>query len=138
MTDSTVIANLLTKNKGLEVHINSGIVRERTGCVVGPASDLLFQRYYVDKVFLGCDSFSLDKGIGSDNILVGRVEQTMFTYAKERYVLCDSTKLNQETLFSYEKSADVTAVITDNEANPDYVAALREAGLTVIVAPIGR
>ena len=81
LTDSTVIANLLTKNKGLEVHINGGIVRERTGCVVGPSSDQLFQRYYTDKAFLGCDSFSGQRGIGSDNILVGRVEQTMFQYA---------------------------------------------------------
>ena len=138
LTDSTVIANLLTKNKGLEVHINGGIVRERTGCVVGPSSDQLFQRYYTDKAFLGCDSFSGQKGIGSDNILVGRVEQTMFQYAKERYILCDSTKLGQDALFSYAKCSEVTALITDHDANPEHVAALRERGLTVIVAPAVR
>lgn len=138
LTDSTVIANLLTKNKGLEVHINGGIVRERTGCVVGPSSGLLFKCYHADKAFLGCDSFSLENGAGSANILVGEVERSILTCARERYILCDSTKLNQSTLYSYAGYNEITALITDCEANPDYIEGLRNKGITVIQAPVLR
>lgn len=135
LTDSTVIANLLTRNRNLEVHINGGIVRERTGCVVGPSSGLLFQCHQADKAFLGCDSFSLENGAGSANILVGEVERSILTCARERYLLCDSTKLNQSTLYSYGSYKEITALITDSEANPEDVERLRSKGVTVIQAP---
>lgn len=138
LTNSTVIANQISKNLMLEVHINSGIIRKRTGCVVGPSAEQLFKRYHADKAFLGCDSFDLECGAGSDNILVGKVERSMLECARERYILCDSTKLNQTALYSYAACHEITALITDNEANPSVLSALRERGVTVITSPILR
>lgn len=136
LTDSTVMSTLTLSHSKLEVHINSGIVRGRTGCVVGPGSDALFRAYSADKAFVGCDTFDIEQGAGSDNILVGKVESAMLECAREKYILCDSTKLNQTTLYSFIKTKDITALITDDEANPEVVRRMRGAGLRVIVAPI--
>ena len=106
--------------------------------MVGPSSDNLFRAYQADKAFIGCDSFDLESGAGSDNILVGKVEQVMLKCAKERYILCDSTKLNQSTLCSFAKIPEITALITDDEANPEYIKRVKEAGVIVIVEPIVR
>lgn len=138
LTDSTITATLIIPNRNLEVHINSGIVRGRTGCVVGPSSDILFTQYTIDKAFISCDSFSLEQGAGSENILVGKVERNIIKCAKSSYFLCDSTKLNQNSLYSFAGLHEVTALITDEEANPDYIEMLRKEGLTVIVAPVLR
>ena len=138
LTNSTVLASQIASNRKLEIHINSGIVRGRTGCVVGPSSELLFNSYQADKAFVGCDAFNLHIGAGSDNILVGRVERCMLEHAKERYILCDSTKLNQEGLFKCADLREITALFTDEEANPDYIEQLRANGLTVYIAPIPR
>ena len=138
LTDSTVIATLIMSNRNLEIHINSGIVRGRTGCVVGPSSDILFSQYTIDKAFIGCDSFSLETGAGSENILVGKVERSILECAKATYFLCDSTKLNQTSLYSFAGLEEIAALITDEEANPDYVEKLRQTGLNVIVAPLPR
>lgn len=136
LTNSTVISSLIIPNQNLEVHINSGIIRGRTGCVVGPTSEVLFQSYSADKAFIGCDAFDLESGAGSDNILVGKVERVMLKCAKERYILCDSTKLNQSSLYSFVKIPEITALITDDEANPEFVKQIRAAGLQVILVPI--
>ena len=136
LTDSTMLASRIVSNLSLEVHINNGIVRGRTGCVVGPGSDLLFRSCHTDKAFIGCDSFSLESGACSSNILVGQVERCMLECAKERYILCDSTKLNQDSLYSCMGPDGITALITDNEANPEYIERLRASGLTVILAPV--
>lgn len=138
LTDSTVMTTLTIPNKKLEVHINSGIVRGRTGCVVGPGSDLLFRSYSADKAFIGCDAYDIDQGAGSANILVGTVESAMLECAKEKYILCDSTKLNQRTLYSFIQTKNITALITDDEANPEFIDRMQEAGLQVIVAEIPR
>lgn len=138
LTDSTMLATRITSNRDLEVHINNGIVRGRTGCVVGPASDMLFQSFCADKAFVGCDSFNLEDGAVSANILVGKVEQSILKNAKERYILCDSTKLNQNSLYPFMKISELTALITDDDANPEYIELLRRGGLKVIIAPISR
>ena len=138
LTDSTVMSTLTIPNRNLEVHINSGIVRGRTGCVVGPTSEILFQIYRADKAFVGCDAFDIEQGATSDNILVGQVESAMLRCAREKYILCDSTKLNQTTLCTFIATKDITALITDDEANPEYVEKVRAAGLDVIVASINR
>lgn len=138
LTDSTIVASLIIRNRNLEVHINSGIIRGRTGCVVGPSSDILFSQYTINKAFISCDSFSLESGAGSENILVGKVERRIMECSKSTYLLCDSTKLNQNSLYAFLKPEEITALITDEEANPDYIDSLREKGLTVIVAPLAR
>lgn len=62
----------------------------------------------------------------------------MLRCAREKYILCDSTKLNQTTLCTFISTKDITALITDDEANPEYVEKVRAAGLDVIVASIDR
>ena len=135
-TDSTMIASLISKSRDLEVRMNSGIVRSRTGCIVGPHAQDLFKNNYVQRAFIGCDSFSLESGAGSDNILVGQVERSILLCAKERYILCDSKKLNQPSICSYASLSEITALITDGEANPEFIAGLRTKGLNVIVAKL--
>lgn len=136
LTNSTMLTPQIILNSNLEVNINGGIVRGRTGCVVGTFADQLFRTIKADKAFIGCDSFNLEHGAESSNILVGKVEQCMLENAKERYILCDSTKLNQYTLFSIAQVNEITALITDDMANPDYINRLRHHGLKVIVASI--
>lgn len=138
LTNSSMLASRIVSNRGLEVHINNGIVRGRTGCVVGPASELLFRSISAEKAFVGCDSFNLESGAGSTNLLVGKTERCMLEQAKERYILCDSTKLNQGALYSCISIDKITALITDAEANPEYIGKLRAGGLTVITAPVPR
>ena len=140
LTDSIIVANLVMQNRSLEVRINSGIVRGRTGCVVGPNSSDLFHEYEgrVDKAFVGCDAFNLEDGACSANILVGEVERDLLLSAKERYILCDSTKLDKTTVTPFIDPHEITALITDDEADPYYVSKLRENGVEVYVAPIFR
>ena len=62
----------------------------------------------------------------------------MLKCARERYILCDSTKLNQNALCSFIKISEITALITDDDANPEYIKRMRDAGLKVILATIPR
>lgn len=138
LTDSIIVAGTITSNSSIEVRINSGIVRERTGCVVGPGSDIIYHSSSVDKAFIGCEAFSLKDGACSANILIGEVERNLIMCAKDRYVLCDSSKLNKSSVSSIVSFSDITALITDEDADPYYLEKLRTNGLEVIVAPVFR
>ncbi len=137
-TDSVSIADMLAKGTSgaIEVRINSGIVRGRSGCVVGPEADRLFTelKNRAGKCFLGCEGGTAADGVGVDNILVGEVEKAMFSAAKERYILCDSTKLGRKTIFRVAGIEEATALITDSGADPMILEQIRQKGVRVIVA----
>lgn len=135
LTNSIMVADMIAKNEKLEVRINSGIVRGRTGCVVGPGAEQLFRSQPADKAFVSCEAFSLAKGVGSANILVGEVERNMLRCARKKYVLCDSSKLNKDSVFNLVPASEITTLITDDDADPYYIDELRRSGLEVVVAP---
>ena len=138
LTNSIVVANLIMDNPNLEVRINSGIVRGRTGCIVGPTACNLFESTHVDKAFVSCDAFDMEHGAFSSNILVGKVEHCAIMSASQRYLLCDSSKLNKHGISPFLPMKELTALITDDDADPYYINDLRQSGLEVIVAPVFR
>lgn len=137
-TDSITFATSLTQqeNNKVEVHINGGIVRGRTGCIIGTDEEEVFNNVHFDKAFIGCEGFSLEKGAGSENILVGKVERAMALQATEIFILCDSTKLKKDTLYTVIEADRVTKLITDDEANPYYIDILRDHGIDVLVTSV--
>ena len=58
--------------------------------------------------------------------------------AREKYILCDSSKLDRNSISPVASLDEITALITDDEADPYYIDKLREAGLEVYVAPVFR
>lgn len=135
-TNSFSIAATAMQNHNLEVHMNGGIVRARSACLVGPDALKFYRGRTADIAFIGCDSFNEKSGAGLNNILVAELEQQMMKCAKKRYILCDSSKLKKENTFQLLAIKDMTGLITDNDADPAYINLLQERGLEVIVAPV--
>lgn len=138
ITNSIAVANNIMNNEHIEVRVNSGIVRGRTGCIVGPKSTELFAESEADVAFVSCDAFHIDEGAFNDNLLIGELEHSVLVCGKKKYVLCDSSKLNKKSIFAFMPIEAITALITDDDADPYYVGLLRDRGLEVIVAPVFR
>lgn len=134
LTNSIVAANILISNPEIEIRICSGIVRGRTGCVIGPTAHDLFLNIDVDKTFVGADGVDLEKGIYSSNLLVGNVEQAMARSAHQAYVLCDYSKLGANSVMPFLELSEVAGLITDVVADPSFTGELTRRGVQVITA----
>jgi len=69
-----------------------------------------------------------------DEITARRV---VLDHADKRYVVADSSKLGRVAPFRVCELDRVTAVLTDDGATEEQLAAFAEAGVTVLVAPTG-
>ncbi|MGX8709526.1 MAG: DeoR/GlpR family DNA-binding transcription regulator [bacterium] len=134
LTNSVVAANILMNNRNIEVRICSGIVRGRTSCIVGPSADSLFDGIQADKAFIGTDAVNIEFGVCSSNILVGNVEHSMAQYAAQVFVLCDYSKMDKTALSPFLKLKETDCIITDYDANPEFVSRLQQCGVQVVVA----
>ena len=112
-TNSMQAADLLGRSPGLEVHISSGILRSRTGTIIGSeAADYFRSLKQVDYAFIGCDAIDSSGAVLSDNLSVASVEKIILNCAKRRYILCDSSKLGQSAVAKVTELKDCDGLIT--------------------------
>jgi len=136
LTNSLLVANALAGREGIEVITSGGRVRSGDLACFGPVSEAFFRDYFADRAFMGSGGVHPDMGVTDyypDEIASRRV---ILEHAAERYVLADSSKLGQ---VAFGKVCDVsvlTAVITDDHADPADVARLERAGLNVMIASV--
>ena len=112
-TNSMQAADLLARCPGLEVHISSGILRSRTGTIIGSEAAEYFRALKpVDYAFIGCDAIDSGGVVLSDNLSVAAVEKIVLDCAKHKYILCDSTKLGQSAVARVTELKDCDGLIT--------------------------
>lgn len=136
ITDSILVANELMRNRDVEVQICSGIVHGKSGCIIGDQAAAFFQNISTTKCFIGVDGISTKVGITIDNIRVAQVEQKLPQCALTTFAMADSSKLNRVSFTRICGIEDIDHIITDSNADPAQVEALRKRGVAVTVVDI--
>jgi DeoR/GlpR family transcriptional regulator of sugar metabolism len=88
---------------------------------------------HADKLFLGTDGLTLSHGITTANLLEAEVDRAMVKIVKEVIVVSDSSKIGVAGLVSIMPILKITKLITDTDAPKDFVSALEENGIEVIL-----
>ncbi len=135
LTNSLLAAIELGSRDGVEVITSGGRVRGGDLACSGAHAEAFFGAYFADKAFLGSGAVHPEIGLTDyypDEIASRRI---IIEHAAERYVLADSSKLGRIALAKVCDLATLTAVITDDHADPQIVGSLEAAGATVLVAP---
>jgi len=136
LTNSLLCANALAGHDGIEVIASGGRVRPGDLACFGPVSEAFFRDYFADKAFLGSGGVHPAAGLTDyypEEIATRRI---ILEHAAERYALAESSKLGQVALGKVCDLEALTAVITDDRADPAEVDRLEKAGLTVMVAAV--
>lgn len=137
MTNSVLVANEMVDRPQAEVVVSGGRLRKGDQALSGPDAQRFFEGYYADRVYLGSGGVHPSAGLTDyhpDEIAVRKV---LIAHAAERFVMADSSKLGHIALGRVCDLSEITGVITDDEADPVVVEALRGAGVEVLVAPHG-
>ena len=117
-TNSMQTADYLAHCGGLEVHISGGIIRGRTGTIIGNDVVEFFSALkQVDYAFIGCDAIDSKGEIYSDNLSVATAEQKLLLSAKHKFVLCDSSKIGKTAVAHIASLKQCDGLITVNSGN---------------------
>ena len=117
-TNSMQTADYLARCGGLEVHISGGIIRGRTGTIIGTDVVEYFSALkQIDYAFIGCDAIDAKGEVYSDNLSVATAEKKILMSAKHKFVLCDSTKIGKTAVAHITSLKHVDGIITCNTGN---------------------
>jgi DeoR family transcriptional regulator, fructose operon transcriptional repressor len=136
LTNSVPVAAELSARGGIELLLCGGQVRPGDGACSGAHAEAFFADFYAAKAFLGAGGVHPEAGLTDYYPAEAAIRRAIAAHSAETYVLADSSKLGVIAVYRVCPLDQVTAVITDDEENPDARAALT-GSVTVLRAATG-
>lgn len=111
--------------------IGGDVIHERRATYGAEISEML-DRYHADKAFIGADGLSLGKGITSYDEKEAQVTGGMARNADVVYLLCDSSKFEQDSFYTCAPLSAVDRIITDKQVKTRHLEEYSRANINII------
>jgi DeoR family fructose operon transcriptional repressor len=153
-TTTLELAKLLTKRSNITIIVNDieiageleesdnqiiligGSLRKKFHCTVGPMATKMLSGINVDKIFLGTNAFSIQKGGTTPDINQAEIKSLMIDISNRVHLLCDSSKIGNNSFVQFAPIEKIDVFITDQDVDSEMVESLDNKGIEVIVAAL--
>ncbi|HEY5988420.1 MAG TPA: DeoR/GlpR family DNA-binding transcription regulator [Streptosporangiaceae bacterium] len=133
VTNALNIAAELVLRPSLRVLVIGGTARHASYELVGPAAEVVIDRYHLDVSFIGVDGLTVEEGCSTHDELEAHTDHAFIRRARRTVVVTDSTKLGRVTFARICRIGEIDDLVTDQRADPAVLEQLREAGVNVLV-----
>jgi DeoR/GlpR family transcriptional regulator of sugar metabolism len=133
ITSSLPVVGELAQCNGSSLIILGGVYLPHYQMVVGPQTIDQLRGLHADKFLLGADGLTFGYGLTASNVLEAEVDRVAVAAASEVIVVSDSSKIGVVGLTPIMPLSKMNKLITDSGASPEFVAALREQGIDVVL-----
>lgn len=136
----TVVTNALNiaTEMVLRPHVRTvtlgGVARQQSYELTGPLAAIVLEQLWIDTMVLGVDGFSHSDGASAQHEGEAGINAEMVRRSKKVVVVAGSEKLGRRAFARICDAGDIDVLVTDDSADADHVAALREAGVEVVLA----
>jgi DeoR/GlpR family transcriptional regulator of sugar metabolism len=128
------IADMLVDEPGLTVMLPGGTARPGERSLIGELVLRGFRDLSFDTVFLTAGGVDLEHGISEYNLDDAAVKRAAFASARRRIAVADSSKLDRAAFARVAPLEQLDVLVTDDNAPPEFVKAVREIGVEVVLA----
>jgi DeoR family transcriptional regulator of aga operon len=116
------------------VVVTGGTLRALQHSLVDPLASVVLDRLHPDVAFIGCNGIDVDRGVTNVNLPEAEVKRRMVDASARTVVVADGAKLGRTHLGSVAPLDLVDTLLTDDGADPQELARLRDAGLRIVQA----
>jgi DeoR/GlpR family transcriptional regulator of sugar metabolism len=138
VTNAMNIASEFALATGVTVVVTGGMMRASELSLVGHITEQALREVRVDKVVIGMRAISLEEGMTNDYLPEVMTDRTIIEMAPELIVVADHTKFGKVATAYVAPVERITTLVTDGEADRNFLVRLEELGIRVIVADRGR
>jgi DeoR/GlpR family transcriptional regulator of sugar metabolism len=134
VTNSLPVANHFASHQHIEVIVSGGVIYPRLGVLVGPLAVETFRKTHADVAIMSAGGITPD-GVTNSHALLVDIQRAMLQGAGKVILCLDHTKLGRRSVSQLCGLDSIQVLITDALASGEAVAALRDHGLEVLIAP---
>lgn len=136
--DITIITNGLntmavaqTYNTAQTILCCGGVLNQPNAIFIGPQAENFFLSYRVDKAIVSAAGLTLKDGLVDPSPIYDSMKRVMCRSAREHIVVLDSKKIGKPALSRVMGLSEIDILVTNSDADPEIIAALKESGLDV-------
>ena len=119
ITNSAFIASYIREAPFIKIILLGGDYQHDSQVLVGPITQKCAKEFFVDKLFVGTDGFSIDNGFSGINHLRTETVKSMAECANNLIILTESSKLSKRGIVAQFKSDEVNYLLTDDNLSQD-------------------
>jgi DeoR/GlpR family transcriptional regulator of sugar metabolism len=128
------IADMLVDEPGLTVMVAGGIARSGERSLIGSLAERAFEDLSFDTLFLTVGGVDLQHGLSEYNLDDAVVKRAAFAGSRRRIAVADASKLGKAAFARIAAIEELDVLVTDSDASPAILDAIRDAGVEVVVA----
>jgi DeoR/GlpR family transcriptional regulator of sugar metabolism len=129
MTNGFEVARELAQNTTNTVILIGGIVNNESSSVTGLLSEHIIEELNIQKAFLSCSGFSLERGMTEVLLAEAQIKRKAIESAQQLFALIDSSKFGKEDLTSFARPEKINCLFTDEHLSPEWAERLKQAGI---------
>ena len=129
VTNGFEVARELAENPSNNVILIGGVVNNNSSSVTGLLSERIIEELHIDKAFLSCSGFSLERGMTEILLSEAQIKRKVIESSRVLYALVDSSKFGREDLTSFASPRKILRMFTDKGISPEWAERLKEAGI---------
>ena len=116
----------------MSILLTGGEVRYPKYAMVGDFAMRTLQSINANKCFVGCNGFSIDCGMTTENFNEVNINTLMLTQSRGPvYLLADHTKIGKNSSFTSGPAQLISHLITDSGTDAEMLQAFRDLGIQV-------
>jgi len=136
ITNSAFIANYIRKRPSAKIVLLGGEYQNNSQVMVGSLVGKCVENFFVDKMFIGTDGFSIQAGFTSKDYARAETVRQMAQQAARVIVLTDSSKFQQRGVVPLLPLDDIDTVITDGDIPEETEIYLLENKVKVLITEL--
>lgn len=129
VTNGFEVARELAQNSSNNVFMIGGIVNNDSSSVTGLLSERIIEDLRIQKAFLSCSGFSLERGMTEIHLAEAQIKRKAIESSQQLYALIDSSKFGQEDLTSFLRTEKITHLFTDAGLSQEWIEKIKAAGI---------
>jgi DeoR family transcriptional regulator, aga operon transcriptional repressor len=134
ITNSLPIINLLSDSRDTNLISIGGLYRRSEQSFIGQTAEKALHELHADKVIVGIRAISLEHGLTNDYLSETMTDRTILGMGKEIIVVADHTKFGCVSTILVAPIEAVSAIVTDNQVSPEFIAELRLRNVKIVIA----
>ena len=129
VTNGFEVARELAENPSNNVILIGGVVNNNSSSVTGLLSERIIEELSIEKTFLSCSVFSLERGMTEVLFAEAQIKRKVIESSQQLYALVDSAKFGKEDLTSFARPEKITHLFTDIQLSSDWAVQLKQVGV---------
>ena len=134
ITNSAFIADYIRKTGNVRIILLGGEYQEESQVMVGPITRKCAEGFFVDKLFVGTDGFTMETGFTGNDYMRSEAVKDMAKQASNVIIVTDSVKFQQKGVVSLLDTKKVSYVYTDSNIPEETEEYLIENNIKIIKA----